>query len=471
MDDSSFGDGDGVLERGESILLRFNVRNFSIGTTDAGATELTSSSPAIEVVEPTAGPLVFAADSELTVVHTIRIADTGAPGMHELEFTVRSGHGYSHNERLRLPVGKTPVLLVDYDFGYQSFLPEQDTFYRGALNRHGIQFLHWDFSILGCPHLRTISQFPIVMGICPWGLLDEAEWAALGSYLDGGGSLFLGGQDVGSYLWEMIGTDSARSFLRNYLHAEFITGHSGSSTVEGILADPISHDLSFHIWQPGIPEEWQSPDVIRAEPGAEPIFTYHDGRTAGIRYEGEHRVIYTTFGLECVDADENTQIGSVSAIRDELLLRIVNWLNPLAHDPRKNVAREDTVLTLEATLRGGVFGFTSPTLFWRQAGETAYQSTPMTDLGQRRYHALVPAPGTTAPSNTTWRPTTPTIPGRVPQKLRRRSTPTPSPHSSSSMLKRWTSASSRARPITVTARFWSGIWGGRRTRSQSRWTT
>jgi len=393
ISDSLFGNNNLVLERGETIQLRCDIQNCSIGGTDAATLQLSCASASVEILDGTLIPSFFPADTTLQFEFGVRIADGAVAELARFTLTMETARGYSREEQFELTVGSMPLLLVDNDRPTPS-LPDVELFYRDILDTHELLYGYWDVQQLGFPGPETLLEFPVAIMPAVWlgNFVDTTQESAVRAYLDGGNSLFICGQDIGEALWEVIGTVESREFMRNYLHAEYIAGNSQDHEVQGVAGDPITHGMAFHIWQPGYDPDWQSPDVIAPTTGASTVFSYRDGRAGGVKYRGEHKVVYLGFGLEAVDSDENTQIGDPSAVRTDLLMRTIEWLNLIGHDPRRDVMQNDTTFTIRARLSGSVADFQTPTLSWRTLGDSGFSSISMTDLGEQQYSAELAAP-------------------------------------------------------------------------------
>jgi len=242
-------------------------------------------------------------------------------------------------------------------------------------------------------------KFPIVL-ICTKGLanfdLSDREFSAVRKYLEAGNHLFICGPWIAAVLNNDVGTPEAKTFLQDYLHARYIAGESRNSSIIGAAEDPIGDDLSFNIWVPGLPIDFQMTNVIAPTAGSDAIFTYSDGRTAAIKYAGDHKVVYMAFGLEAVDSDQNTLIGDPSAIRSQLLIRIINWLNFIEHDPLQDTADVDSTRSVTASLAGTVTVIEAMTLFWRLQGDHDYTAVDMVENDSGGYTAEIPPPGKAA---------------------------------------------------------------------------
>ena len=147
---------------------------------------------------------------------------------------------------------------------------------------------------------------------------DEVD--ALQNYLDGGGKLFINGQDIGQDIFGTGGQSQfAQGFYNNYLHASYVGAGSGY-LINGIASDPITNGMSF-VLNFNIYPPLPMPDNIAPYDGnASSIFTYLSGpNIAGIKAAANnYKVVYFGFCFEQVpDLDD----------RDTLISRMINYFN------------------------------------------------------------------------------------------------------------------------------------------------
>ena len=87
------------------------------------------------------------------------------------------------------------TLLVDDDAG-----DNYETYYATALTAAGVEYQLWDVGASGSPTAADLANFGQVVWLTgdDYGsTLTSADQAALAAYLDGGGALFISGQDIG----------------------------------------------------------------------------------------------------------------------------------------------------------------------------------------------------------------------------------------------------------------------------------
>ena len=411
LNDSLYGNSNGIFERGETIQLNLEIKNWSIGATNAATIQLSCANTDVQIPDGTVGSMFFPADTTLPFAYNFKIADQAVAQVAELVLTMTTDRGYRRVESTQISIGKMAVLLVDNDNSdLTAYFPDVESFYQNILHQKNLLYGYMNALNPGLPKVTfpkatTLSEFPIVvvMASSPSPIPNFIQFTlgmeardALREYLDGGGHLFICGQDIGAHTFEAVGTEESEAFMRDYLHAEYIVNDNQDHNVSGMTDDPISQNLSFHIWQPLLYEGWQWPDVIAPTAGASTIFTYKGGRTAAIKYAGDHKVVYFSFGgLEAVDSDENTQIGNLSPIRTELFMRILNWLNFIEHEPLTMTEDITNPRTINAKISSNVTDLQAVTLFWRLQGQQNFTSIPMTETAARHYAADIPGPGTT----------------------------------------------------------------------------
>ncbi len=137
----------------------------------------------------------------------------------------------------------------------------------------------------------------------------EDEVNKLENYLDGGGNLFITGQDLGSDIFEATGQSQfAQDFYHNYLHANYVSNASTLYLIKGIANDVISNGIQF------IANATYARSLDKITPAdtmATAFLTYFNGPdVAGVRAIGDgYRVIYMAAGLEQITEE---------AIRDTL---------------------------------------------------------------------------------------------------------------------------------------------------------
>ena len=148
--------------------------------------------------------------------------------------------------------------------------------------------------------------------------LQDNEAVALQTFLNGGGNLFIAGQDMG---WDIMsgvtgsnGTTTTQSFYTNYLHATWIDdGAAANTPLNASTSDPVFQSVTSSAIVYGTYGSGNMyPDQISPATGSLPIFYYGTGTTkcAGIRYfGGTYKIVYLGVGLEMLSvANTKSQI-------------------------------------------------------------------------------------------------------------------------------------------------------------------
>ncbi len=149
--------------------------------------------------------------------------------------------------------------------------------------------------------------------------------------MDRGANLLIMGQDIG---WEIESSDSpygsplARSFFKNYLHADFVDDGNNANSSLGI--EEADEDFG-HLSTTSIFDYYGGsfyPDQIRPDASSEvatPIFYYGNStRIAGIKAHTEnYKMVYVGVGLEMMNSEES---------RNEFMKATYDWFNGTTTD-------------------------------------------------------------------------------------------------------------------------------------------
>lgn len=243
-----------------------------------------------------------------SVTHTFTPTDCGHHLIRSVAADGKEGWLYLNAQFVFVPT--SDVLLIDSDGG-----ADYERYFTDALDNLGRTCDIWESGAREVISAETLAQYDTVIWSIPSFTLSEWEKNACGSYLDIGGSLFITGQDIGSYLTSYgYQTDS---FYQNYLHAEWVNWAYGD-TLSGQPRDPIGSGLTITIWGGDGAYNQFSTDEIEPIPPAVPVFTYEPGCEAALRVDtGTYKLVYFGFGFEGI---------SSQADRDEVMRRVLNWL-------------------------------------------------------------------------------------------------------------------------------------------------
>jgi len=317
----SQGNNNGIADAGETVGLIVRLRNdwgwqtatnvqATLTTPDTSVTITKAQASFPNIASP--GNAECSADSFAIYVHT-----TALP--HRVTFSLRYSSTPPTLDTLAsfiLPVVQPRILLVKDDVG-----SNYDTYYQTPLTT--LNALYDTFNVLqqGSPSAGLLAQYPVVFwwtGNDSTTTLVPADTAAIKAFLDGGGKLFLTGQNIGQDIASKYPT-----FYANYLHASFVQASSGLIFLTGVDGDPIGKRSgdTLAVSGGGGAQNARSNDVISPVGGAQASFMYR-GTTnvAGISYSGTYKLAYFGFPAEAIDGSSTRYVQ-----RDEIFRRILDW--------------------------------------------------------------------------------------------------------------------------------------------------
>ncbi|MFA6456332.1 MAG: S8 family serine peptidase [Bacteroidota bacterium] len=397
VDDATGGNGNGILEPGENAKINVIIRNNwgdahnlnAVLSTSHWTTTVTKSSSAYGMLR---GIAVVDSSQRGNLNDEFEIAVSADAIPQVVPFTVAftADGGYTKQFKFSIAIGSS-ILLVDDDDGSVNV----ESFYTDALSALGTAYDVWDHSKQGTPSAALLSKYSMVVWFCEWTFpsLDSGDVSSIMTYLNGGGKLFISGQDLA---WDMAdpgGTafnasgGASKTFLENYLKAKYIADDAATSAIVGVPNDSIGDGLSYSRYQVNRAANEQFPDVIQPVGGSVPSFTYNGGASSGmagaVRYNGAYKVVYFSFGgIEAITDTIN---------RVRVLERVINWLEGSHTVVDKLKDTENTtdpygvsaVVTTASTIQ-------TTQLFYDIDGQLPFNKTPMT-FSAGKYSANIPA--------------------------------------------------------------------------------
>jgi subtilisin family serine protease len=301
------GNNNGVPDPGETVALIITLANeFNWQDASSVTATIENDDPEIEILKnnasfpniPAGGSANCSADS-----FVFRVNASSPP--YHARFAVNKSANpptYDNYDNLMVTIGSPRVLLVDDDDG-----GNLETWYSAAADSLGVLSRIWSIADFGSPPLETLNNYPVVIwltGLDSTETLTPTDMTNLSSYLDGGGNLFISGQNLGQEI-------GSQPFYSNYLHARYLANRitTGSlAKVIGIDGDPIGNDDEDTLVMMGTggANNARSMDGIQPINGA--IGSHHyptnpDTIYAGIHYAGTYKVVYFGFPFEAVDAN------------------------------------------------------------------------------------------------------------------------------------------------------------------------
>ncbi|MCH7761729.1 S8 family peptidase, partial [candidate division TA06 bacterium] len=227
-----------------------------------------------------------------------------------VEFTA-DPNGFSGIDSFIIRVGRPEILVVDDDEG-----SSYENFYTSPLDSLQVLYDLWNSTLSGIPGTE-LARYSCVI----WLTGDDATTTLipqdeldLAAFLDGGGNLFISGQNIG----EDIGSNP---FYANYLKATFLLGNADDNILSGVVGDEISDGLNLVIQGGNGAGNASSEDMISTLPGADSLFTYTNALgTAALKYDsGIFRVVYFAFPFEAIHG------AGPFASRDTVMERVLDW--------------------------------------------------------------------------------------------------------------------------------------------------
>ncbi len=211
------------------------------------------------------------------------------------------------------PTPTPPILLVDDDNG-----STYESFYTAALNTLGKSYSVWTVQSQGSPSAATLQQYQIVIWFTgnDWSTtLTSADESNLATYLNGGGKLFITGQDIGYDI-------NADAFYSNYLHATYI---ADDTNTYGLTGYDILSGVNINISGGDGAGNQNYPSEIGLGSGAVGLYDYDGSYTwGGLRWEGTYKVVYFSFGFEAINS---------ASSRATVLGKVLTWLEGGAPPP------------------------------------------------------------------------------------------------------------------------------------------
>ncbi|MFZ5519326.1 MAG: S8 family serine peptidase [Candidatus Zhuqueibacterota bacterium] len=402
--DSLGGDNDDIFERGEDVVVTIPpYRNYSVSPAENLEFIMTSNDTDITI---TNGSYTFGympPDTTISIPGNFSfMVNANARGKtSEIYIGWQADGGAGYQDTFRVIIGKIPVLIVDDDRGDYA----AETMYTTILDDLNMNYAVWDRLNNGPLGPDQLANFPIVIWLCEWAFpaLDPDDQVAISNFLDNGGSLFISGQDLGWDFNDPSGYGYAqRDFYKKYLHAIYHADVSPVTDVLGIAGDPIGDGLRFNVYQPGLPIDNQYPDEIEPDSGATSVFEYAGGshHKFGVKYDGDHKVVYLAMGLEAIDAREFTLPDEYSPTRTDVMKRTIDWLNFIDFEPPTDKEDLNQPVTIAASIPQRVTeDLIALELHWKKDQDAQFTTVAMTPQGGKIYSAEIPGPGSISTIN------------------------------------------------------------------------
>ncbi|MBU8934251.1 MAG: M6 family metalloprotease domain-containing protein [candidate division Zixibacteria bacterium] len=328
LDDTQGGDGDDILEAGETIQFFCTVINRMRYSYNVRAT-LATDNPHVQFITQSvnfntdlfaqersnlipiefslAADLISKIDSFYVTITTDSLEST--PGSSEFSATF----GFEAQ------VGSAQVLIVDDDRGESYETNIEDAFLALRVPAHT-----YEKAASGSPTAGDLLQYPIVFwitGDVDDNVLSTDDVAAMGTFLDNGNSLCLS---------TLSGIDNIEThnpaFLASYFHAEKV-GNSFDPFLDGVSGT--AFDNIIVRFRNGVPQLPSQCDLNSVGGGVNVLQSKWDtNKNFGVTFKGSFQTILLAFPLEYIDNDD----GGGRYPVDSLLERSLQFFGGIASE-------------------------------------------------------------------------------------------------------------------------------------------
>ncbi|HWR84221.1 MAG TPA: M6 family metalloprotease domain-containing protein [Candidatus Deferrimicrobium sp.] len=321
--DAPGGDGDGIMEAGETVQFFFTVKNemrdsaynvrAALSTTNPNVSFGINNVVLIDFLGTVARtntltPIEFTLSDSLTSVIdsfflTITCDSLASPDGTN-EFVMTAG--------FEAELGGPQVLIVDDDRG-----ASYDTTYESVFHSLRIPSAVWEKQTQGSPTGAELGKFNIVIwftGDSAANVLNASDIAAMKEYFDNGGNLLLS-----TYSGVLAIDDVDSLFLENYFHATHVANGKWFQ-YSGVPGNALGDGTAYR--HKASPSPWYPMQLLQPAGGGQAAFRFSSDPTkiCGTTYSGTYKSILLTFPAEFID---NAQV-SLQHI-DTLLARAIEF--------------------------------------------------------------------------------------------------------------------------------------------------
>lgn len=294
---------------------------------------------------PSSATINFGATAAKNITIDVTPGTTPAVGDYTISVDKAGGPGGCGISQLTKVIGNVTDLIITNDgsFGNQQAY-DWTSLYEDGLNYAGNS--KWAVAdpptFIEAINANALSGAGVVNNIyfnMGWTFpsFTDENVAALSTFLDNGGNMFIAGQDIGWDTWVTTGdpkgngTPATQSFYTNYLQTKYLNdGSTVSTSIVANTSDDVFGGLSNSaITNPyGLDDNSnpnQYPEEIQPDPAnpnvanVSPIFSYNTagGVTGGVKvWTGVYKIVYLGIGLE--------QIGDVN-VKNEFVKLSHDW--------------------------------------------------------------------------------------------------------------------------------------------------
>lgn len=372
--DDRMGNNNGIADPGETVGLIVRLANAQRwqNATLVSAT-LTTSDSSVTIVKGSATwPNINAGSNAECSADSFSFTVGSNPIPHRVTFWLHKTSTPPSADTLEsftVPIVKPRILLVKDDAG-----SNYDTWYQTPLATLNALADTYNVMQQGSPSASLLTQYPVVFwwtGNDSTTTLVPADTVALETFLNGGGKLFITGQNIGQDIASKYPT-----FYTNYLHASYVSPSSGNLFVRGVNGDPIGYQTGDTLILAGSSGAGNahSNDVINPAVGGDSCFVYRGTtQTGGITYSGAYKLVYFAFPAEAIGGTAPRYIQ-----RTEIIRRILVWFGGTL----VGVENPQEAFRLDTSVRDFTLGAFAPNPLVNGGGvEFSLPRTTAVDLG------------------------------------------------------------------------------------------
>ncbi|MBT5426089.1 MAG: serine hydrolase [Bacteroidetes bacterium] len=295
--------GNGIAENNELLKIKLGIRNNTLDRSDPMRVELRSDNTGIDFIVNQSDISSTTPDAVIFTNQDFEIKPTDVENCDHINI----GADFYKQDQLfssstfTIPVGLKHSLIVHDEHHAQKNVANSISRYEEIFTDLDITYTYYDMTLRGMPNLEMLMQYETVYWMTGLDnsnhtLLPDEEQELLGSFLDNHGKLFLTGQNIN----DQIGHTS---FFTDYLHASSAENTwSGIDRVVGVSSEPLGEGISFFLSGGESNNTQYSPGAILPDDEAVSFLQYfHSNKSCGIKFKGDYKLIYLSFGIEGVN--------------------------------------------------------------------------------------------------------------------------------------------------------------------------
>jgi hypothetical protein len=317
--DDAYGNGNMIPEAGEKIQIILSITNDWAAADGIGVTLTTNDTNLIVTVGNADYGTIITGETvnNSQFPFEFQIPGIFASRIDSFFFEVTADEGaYQTTFATEINIGRPQVLIVDDDNGnpgdYENYLIE-------PVYQQRLPASVWTKSTYGSPDSADLADYYVVMwltGDSRDNILTSQDISAMKGYLNGGGNLFLTGQELAQQL-----AVQDPDFLTNYLHCEYIDSTFGSIPVLRPTQGQATASLDSLVVIVGGANNQEVYDHIRPiNDGVGEMFFFTMTEDYGaVSYGGAFKVVFFAFGFEAIRNNDTARFETAETIMASIM--------------------------------------------------------------------------------------------------------------------------------------------------------